>query len=99
VMQEYRLAIEDRRGRLTGLERSDEGLLVSVNAVNHRLRYCAVHTKSLAGSHHKDVQPVISENTMFRLEGPAQDLDVWLMADDGEVLDRYAETPAHASWG
>jgi hypothetical protein len=24
---------------------------------------------------------------------------VWLMADDGEVLDRYAETPAHASWG
>ena len=100
VMQEYRLLIEDRRGRLRGLELLDDGLSVRVDGVSRQLRYCAVRTKSLAGIHQTSVQPVMgAKMTSFRIEGPAQDLDVWLMSDDGEVLDRYAETAAHATWG
>lgn len=99
VMQEYRLLIEDRRGRVVGLELLDEFLSVSVDALDDRPYHCAVRTKSLAGSYHKAIQPVVGETTSFHVEGPADELDVWLMSDDGEVLDRYSEGPAYASWG
>jgi hypothetical protein len=99
VMQEYRLLVEDRRGRLAGLELSDACLSVSVSGLDQQSRYCAVRAKSLAGGYHKAVQPVTGEKAMFPIEGPPQELEVWLMADDGEILDRYSETPAYATWG
>jgi predicted HTH transcriptional regulator len=42
---------------------------------------------------------VATNTPTFPTDAAVQSLDVWLMLEDGDVLDRYSETLTDASWG
>jgi hypothetical protein len=99
IMSEYRLIVEDRRGRIASLSTSETGISVGVDGLSCERLFCALHATSPGGAHIEDIQQANRGTLDYRLEVGADSLALWLVAEDGEILDRYWETSTDASWG
>ncbi len=99
ISHEYRVILEDRRARITGLTATNAHLSVRVEAITTDLLYCGVSVTAFTGDEFRYVVQVEGGSAEFEFDSAVQQLDLWLMIQDGDALDRYSESPTRASWG
>jgi hypothetical protein len=99
VRHDYLFELEDRRGRIAGLEAEGNSLTVTTEGVSMEELQCGASITTHSGLEIQYLQPVIDGRAGFIFDYPVRDLDVWLMLPAGHGLDNYRESPSHASWG
>lgn len=100
VRNKYWLVISDPRPHLKELEATDHELTIRVTETADESLYCGAVVTSLQGKQYERWAPIkdASGEAQIQFEGSVKELDLYLMLEDGEWLDRYHETERFQSW-
>jgi len=99
LAHEYRVILEDRRACITTLVAKDAQLSVGLRTITEEPLYCGASITTFAGKEFHYVVQVADGRADFKFDSAVQRIDIWLMIQDGDALDRYSESPQRASWG
>jgi hypothetical protein len=96
---EYFVRIPDRRARICRLDVQSNTLLVEVDNPTRCTLYCSAFATSFAGEVFRDAP--LFESTRVSIEFPfnVANLELWIILEDGYLIDRYEETPHRSTWG
>jgi hypothetical protein len=96
---DYILRIPDRRVRISELAVENSQLRLTVeNPVPCRLHWSVV-ASSFANELFHQVVDIKDGRATVELPFAVQNLETWIILEDGYMLDRYEETPHRSTWG
>lgn len=100
VRNEYYFVAADPRPHLEELEAADQELTIRVTETGNQSLYCGAVFTNLQGDQYERWAPVddSSGEAQIQFVGSVKELDLYLMLEDGEWLDRYHETERFQSW-
>jgi Putative DNA-binding domain len=96
---EYVLRISDRRARISRLHVESNTLHVEVDNPAQCRLYCSVFATSFAGEAFRDAPCFQANRVSVEFPFSVENLEVWIILEDGDLIDRYEETPHRSTWG
>jgi hypothetical protein len=100
VTHRYRLVLTDRRARIVGLTASNNDLTVGVDALlPFQALRCVANRTGFRGEEEQVICPIADGFAEVHFSGSVKKLDLWVLAADGQWLDRYYEDESRVSWG
>ncbi len=100
VRNKYQVIIPDLRGWIDVIEADDEAVYVRAQGRARNLPLlCGAYADSLTADWMSDLVPLTDQRAVLTFPRQPKSLNLWLVTEDGEWLDRYEESPYGASWG
>lgn len=97
IRHEYHIVIPDLRAQISRLEAEGNQLKVRVTGIGAEALYCGVASRGYRGDYFQQVVPVIDGSALFDFPGSVSELELWVLNEDGEWLDRYSENEYRSS--
>jgi hypothetical protein len=96
---EYVLRIPDRRARIRSLSLEENALKLTVDNPAKLSLFWSVVATPFSGSVFSKVVDVIDDTASLSLPFAVQNLETWVILEDGYMLDSYQENPHYSTWG
>jgi len=96
---EYVIRIPDRRARISRLDVESNTLHVEVENPAQCTLYSSVFATSFAGEAFRDAPCFQNNRVDIELPFTVENLELWIILEDGYLIDRYEETPHRSTWG